>query len=267
MPVALLYFLYKNTSMDDNKPSTANANRLGTVLAATAILVQAPRLVLTILAADRLPVADQAEQILLSVAAMGTAVSVTGGGIYIAHAALTAPRWRLALGIAWLMVLTASAGLVAPAIAARLAGQELHEVVNSPALRAAWAVLAALAHELTAAGCMLAAAASSKNLGAEALELRLYAERDAALERLQLAQERVALAEQRAERAEDGERAMSELWDAALEIPDQELLSVPEPFACEWCGRSFKTKQARGGHLRTCPSRPSAEPRPVQGES
>ncbi len=92
MPVALLYFLYKNASMDDNKPSTANANRLGTVLAATAILVQAPRLVLTILAADRLPVADQAEQILLSVAAMGTAVAVTGGGIYIAHAALTAPR-------------------------------------------------------------------------------------------------------------------------------------------------------------------------------
>ena len=252
--------------MDDTKPSTANANRLGTVLAAAAILVQAPRLVLTILAADRLPVAEQAEQILLSVAAMGTAVAVTGGGIYIAHAALTAPRWRLALGIAWLLVLTASAGLVAPAIAARLAGQELHEVVNSPALRAAWAVLAALAHELTAAGCMLAAAASSPSLDTEALELRLYAERDDALERERLAQERAALAEQRAERAEEAERTRSQRRHAALEVAAPELPVDSEPFACQGCGRSFKTKQARAGHQRSCSARP-AIPSPTQGES
>lgn len=255
--------LYKNVPMENTHNPEPPTKRLGHLLAGAAILVQAPRLVLTLFAADRLPVAEQAEQFLLSLAALGTAVAVTGGGIYIAHAALTAPRWRLPLGIAWLTVLTASAGLVSPAIAAGLADQELYDVVSSPALRAAWAVLAALAHELTAAGCMLAAAASSRSIGAESLELQFYGERDAALERAKLAQERVELAEQRAQRAEEAERALNELWEAALEIGSE----LPdEPFACEWCGRSFKTKQARGGHQRSCPSR-SAEPRPAQGES
>lgn len=234
--------------MHDDDALKSDSKRLGTVLAAAAILVQAPRLVLTILAADRLPIAAQAEQILLSVAALGTAVAVTGGGIYIAHAALTAPRWRLPLGIAWLLVLTASAGLVSPAIAARLADQELHEVVSSPALRAAWAVLAALAHELTAAGCMLAAAAGSRSQSSEELELRLYAERDAAVERAQRA-----------------ELALSQS-SSALSGAASELASAAEPVLCEGCGRTFPSKQARAGHQRTCPSR-TAKTRPIQGES
>lgn len=242
--------MYKNTSMDDKLLSTTStSNRFGIGLAAAAVLVQAPRLVLTILAADRLPVAEQAEQILLSVAALGTAVAVTGGGVYIAHAALTAPRWRLALGTAWLLVLTASAGLVSPDIAARLAGLQLYEVVNTPALRAAWAVLAALAHEFTAAGCMLAAAATSRALNA--------AERDDTRQRL-------ALAEQRAERAEKAERELSEIWEGDLEISDDHVAEAylpadPEPFPCQWCARPFKTKQARGGHQRSCPARPGVQ--------
>lgn len=249
--------------MENTTIPEPGSRRLGHLLAGAAILVQAPRFVLTMLAADRLPVADQAEGLLLSLSALGTAVAVTGGGIYIAHAALTAPRWRLPLGIAWLLVLTASAGLVSPAIAARLADQELYEVVSSPGLRAAWAVLAALAHELTAAGCMLAAAASSRSVTAENLELRLYAERDTALERLQLAQERAQLAEQRAEQAEQAEQAARELLEAAFEIPDS--LAAGEMFACEWCGRPFKTKQARGGHQRCCPARLEVQ-QPEQGK-
>lgn len=217
---------------------TGYADRLGPVLAGAAILVQAPRLVLTFLAADRLAVGADAEQVLLSVAAIGTAVVLTGGGVYIASAALTAPRWRLALGIAWVLVLTASAGLVAPAIAGRLADQELHEVVSAPSLRRAWAVLAALAHELTAAGCMLAAAAASRREGSEDLELRLYSERDAAVQRAELA-----------------ERELSALR-ATLGVAASELASEPEPFACQRCGRSFRTKQARSGHQRTCPALP-----------
>ena len=231
--------------MSDISDQVRYVDRLGPVLAGAAILVQAPRLVLTFLAADRLAVGPDTEQILLSVAAIGTAVVLTGGGVYIASAALTAPRWRLALGVAWALVLTASAGLVAPAIAGRLADQDLHEVVSAPGLRRAWAVLAALAHELTAAGCMLAAAAASHREGSEDLELRLYSERDAAVER-----------------AEQAERELSALR-ATLGAAPSELASNPQPFACERCGRSFRTKQARSGHQRTCPT-PPASAHPTQ---
>jgi hypothetical protein len=174
---------------------------LGYVFAGAAVLVQGPRLFLTTLAAGRLPVSPDAEKLLLSVAAVATAVVLTGGNIYLAHAALTAPRWRISLVIAWALVLGASAGLVAPGIAGGLANRELHEVVGSPGLRGAWALLAALAHELTAAGCILAAVANSRPQG-----------------------------------------------------------SGSDPFLCQGCGRAFATKQARGGHQRSCPARGLALP-------
>ena len=205
------------------------------LLAAAAFLVQAPRLVLTVLAADRIRVAPATQEHLLSVAAVGTAVVLTGGGILMAHAALTAPRWRLALGVAWVLILTASAGLLAPAIAGGLAGEDLHEVLSSPLLRRAWAVLAALAHELAAAGCMLAAAALSGNRSdPEELELRIWSERDAAVER--------------AERAEQELSALRAGSGSALS-------SAGELYPCEGCGRGFATPQARSGHQRSCPKR------------
>jgi hypothetical protein len=213
--------------------------RLYYALAAAAFLVQAPRLVLTVLAADRIRVAPGTQEQLLSVAAVGTALVLTGGGILMAHAALSAPRWRLALGVAWVLILTASAGLLAPAIAGGLAGQDLHEVLSSPTLRRAWAVLAALAHELAAAGCMLAAAALRGNCSdPEELELRLWSEIDAALER-----------------AERAEQELSELRAGSL----SSLSSAGERYACEGCGRDFATPQARSGHLRSCSARARAQ--------
>lgn len=158
--------------------------RLGYVLIGAAFLVQGSRLVLTTLAAGRRPLSPDSEQLLLIVAAVAMAVVLTGGVAYLAHAALTAPRWRIALGIAWALVLGASAGLVAPALAGGLANQEL---------------LAALAHGLTATGCILAAVASSR---------------------------------------------------------PQPLGSV----LCQGCGRAFASKQARGGHQRSCPARGLALP-------
>jgi hypothetical protein len=214
--------------------------RTGYALAGAAFVVQAPRLVLTVLAADRLPVAAETERLLLTVAAVGTAVVLTGGGVFLAHAALTSSRWRLALGIAWALVLTASAGLVAPAIVGRLAGQELHEVLRTPGVGKAWAILASLAHELTAAGCMLGAAAVSSKRSNEEDELRLWSERDGAVER-----------------AERAERELSEL-QARLGRSASLLPAQGEPILCAGCGRSFGSLQARSGHQRSCPAR-SAE--------
>lgn len=167
--------------------SPATSIRLGYVLVGAAFLVEGSRLVLAKLSAGRRPVSPDTEQLLLAVAAVAMAVVLMGGVTYLAHAALTAPRWRIALGITWALVLGASAGL------------ELHEVVSAPGLRLAWALLAALAHELTAAGCILAAVASSR----------------------------------------------------------------PQPSGsviCQGCGRAFASKQARGGHQRSCPARGLALP-------
>lgn len=212
--------------------------RTGYALAGAAFVVQAPRLVLTVLAADRLPVAADTERFLLTIAAVGTAVVMTGGGVFLAHAALTASRWRLPLGIAWALVLTASAGLVAPAIAGRLAGQELHEVLGHPGIARAWAVLASLAHELTAAGCMLGAAAvAGKPSSREDEELMLWNQLDGA--------------NHRAERAE---RELSELR-AKLPTPTSEAQAAVEPVLCTGCGRSFASVQARSGHQRSCSGR------------
>jgi hypothetical protein len=153
--------------------------RLGYVLVGAAFLVQGSRLVLATLAAGRRPLSPDTEQLLLIVAAVAMAVVLTGGVTYLAHAALTAPRWRIALGIAWALVLGASAGLVGD-----LANQEL---------------LAALAHGLTATGCILATVASSRPRS-------------------------------------------------------------PDSVICQGCGRAFASKQARGGHQRSCPARGLALP-------
>lgn len=222
--------------------------RTGYLLAGAAFAVQAPRLVLTVLAADRLPVDADTERLLLTVAGIGTAVVMTGGGVFLAHAALTAQRWRLALGFAWLLVLTASAGLVAPAIVARLAGQDLHQVLGHPGLAKAWAILASLAHELTAAGCMLGAAAvAAKSPSPENGELLLWNQLDGARER-----------------AERAERELSELRAQMLSLPSK-TPAAGEPLVCAGCGRSFPTVQARSGHQRTCPGR-SAELRKAEQE-
>ncbi|HVG07188.1 MAG TPA: hypothetical protein VNM67_05740 [Thermoanaerobaculia bacterium] len=160
--------------------------RLGYLLVGATFLVEVSWLVLTTLAAGHRPVSPDTEQLLLIVAAVAMAVVLTGGNLYLTHAALTAPRWRIALGIALVLVLGASGGLVAPAIAGGF--------VSATGLRPAWALLAALAHLLTAAGCILAEVAKSRP------------------------------------------RSLGNVL-------------------CQGCGRAFASKQARGGHQRSCPAR------------
>jgi len=152
-----------------------NSFRFGYVLVGAAFLFQACRLVLATLDASQLPLSPETEQLLLIVAAVSMAIFLTGGVSYFAHAALTAPRWRIALGITWLLLLGASAGM------------ELHEIAG------------ALAHGLTATGCMLAVVASSHP-------------------------------------------------------------RPPGSVLCPGCGRAFASKQARGGHQRSCPARALALP-------
>ena len=131
---------------------------IGRVIALAAILVQGPRLILVLLAADRHPVSPGWQRGLVVVAGLGTALVLTGGNLYLAHTLATAKRWRSYLVVVWIVVLGSSGSLLVPTIAAGLSGRTLPEVLDSTELQWSWAVLAAVAHEVTAAGCMLASA-------------------------------------------------------------------------------------------------------------
>src|SRR5258708_7310203 len=136
-----------------------NAHKSGVWIAMAAILVQAPRLVLAVLAADHQSIGAAWERGLLVVAGIGTATVLTGGNLYLAHAIGRARRRRRWLVGVWLLVLASTGGLVVPLIAAGLGGRTLPQLLGGAALTWTWSGLAALAHEVTAAGCVLAAAA------------------------------------------------------------------------------------------------------------
>jgi len=134
--------------------------RAGLLVALAAVLVQGPRLVLTLLAADRIAVPPAWTAALLAGAGVGTTLALTGGNIYLAHVLFTVRRRRRLLAVLWAGALVCTAVLVTPQIVAGLDGKPLVEVLASEPSRWGWGLVAALAHELVAASCMLAAAAA-----------------------------------------------------------------------------------------------------------
>jgi hypothetical protein len=163
------------------------AQNTGVWIAMAAILVQAPRLVLAVLAADHQVIAATWESALLILAGCGTALVLTGGNLYLAPAIARVRRWRAGLVVVWLIVLASTGGLIVPLIAAGIGGRTLPQVLDRQLLAWAWSLLAALAHEVTAAGCMLSAAALASTAAAAAHERsqsvaidELLAQRDAA---------------------------------------------------------------------------------------
>jgi hypothetical protein len=211
------------------------AHRAGLAIALAAILVQAPRLVLALLAADRLLVAPAAERALLVLAGIGTALVLTGGNLFLAHTVAQVQPWRRTLAAAWILVLAASGGLALPLIVAGLSARSLPQVLADQQLAWSWALLAAVAHELTAAGCVLASAAWAVN----ATETR-------------------------------GPSLSSKpSGDALPAAPLPGGPTVPAPAAAALipcrtgCGRTFASRQAEIAHLRHCPLHP--RPKPAAG--
>ncbi|HVT17763.1 MAG TPA: hypothetical protein VHQ90_16495 [Thermoanaerobaculia bacterium] len=215
------------------------SRRAGLLIAVAAILVQAPRLVLALLAADRLPVTPAAERALLVLAGIGTALVLTGGNLYLAHTVAQIQAWRRTLAAAWIAVLAASGGLVIPLVVSGLTGRTVPQVLAGGQLEWPWALLASIAHELTAAGCVLASAAWA-------------------------AMPPVAAA-----------RAAAPPPTAGVLLPAREPAVSPgavapsflhrgqpaaQPIACRsGCGRSFVSHQAEIAHLRHCPRRREAQ--------
>jgi hypothetical protein len=183
-------------------------------------------------------------------------LSLTGGNLYLAHTVASVERWRGRLVIVWLAVLVSSGGLVVPEVAAGLSGRKVPQVLGPAELQWAWAVLASVAHELTAAGCMLAAAARARTRNSaetsHAREIReLLAQRDAAR------REAAALRQPAASSAAGSAAASSS--PAALSGGPWSRSPAPrmaDSVACrEGCGRSFDSVLAEIGHLRHCPVR------------
>jgi MFS family permease len=201
---------------------------------------------MAVLAADRQPVGVEAERALLVVAGVGTALVLTGGNLYLAHAVARVRRWRRLLGAVWLAVLVSSGGLVVPLVAAGLLGRTLPQLLGGEGRAWGWSLLAALAHEVTAAGCVLAAAAvASERTAAERSQARevdeLLRQRDAARQELAALHE---LAEVRRQ------RAGSELAAAGSGARSRARELAPLRACPEGCGRSSAGARVVGEHLR-----------------
>jgi hypothetical protein len=121
--------------------------RSGRFVAAAAILVTAPRLALTFLGADGIPVPPAMRIALLALTSVSTAVALTGGAAYLSLAIGREVRGRVALLAFWTASIVCSS---APAIVAGLRTSPLAAVLPGPVLQWAWAIGAVAAAPTTA---------------------------------------------------------------------------------------------------------------------
>jgi hypothetical protein len=179
-------------------------------------------------------------------------------------------RWRVGLVVVWLVVLASIGGLVVPLIAAGIGGRTLPQVLDRHLLAWAWSLLAALAHEVTAAGCMLSAAALASTAAAAANERsqsvaidELLAQRDAARPELGTLLERQSHGQLLPAPATTDAAGSEELV-----VPGSRAAIRLERVACrEGCGKSFSSQLAEMGHPRHCPVRLARLSRSAAAES
>src|ERR1700726_757429 len=132
----------------------------GVLFAIAAVTVTAPRLALAFLAADGVVVPTVWRIDLLAVSSIATAVVLTGGTAYLAHAIAVASSARGLLVALWTAALVCSGALIAPAIVATLRAQSLSAVLGVQR-HWAWSICSVLAVDLVASGAMLADARRS----------------------------------------------------------------------------------------------------------
>lgn len=210
------------------------STRLALLLAAAAVAVNAPRLILAFLEADGLPVSPSWRGSLLGLTGVATGVVLTGGGAYLAHALARGARYRRTLAVTWLLVLTCSGVLVTPMLVAGLGRAELGQVLPTPGKRWVWSATAVLAVELVAAGAMVAHAAHrTEQEEADETEREL----------LRVARER--------DRLQGRLEGVSRELEAA-----RESAAAAERHPCRHgCGAVFSSASGERGHLRACPAR------------
>ena len=217
--------------------------RIGLFFAMSAVIVNAPRLVLAFLSSDGIEVPAHLRAVLLTSSAVATALLASGGGAYLAHAAATAARHRRALSLLWVLVLAGTAAIVTPLVVASL-HRYLDEVIPSPIGRWAWALAAVLLVELVAAGALVAVDATRGP--AEQLHDHLSPPRSD-LDQLTPASH---------------DLLTSRSSTSPTTLPSSsEVLSRSLPIRCRYaCGRSFARVEEERGHLAWCSNKPASRP-------
>jgi hypothetical protein len=180
--------------------------RLGLWIAMAAVVVATPRLVLTLLAGDRIGLSATLTAALIAVSGAGAAVVLSAGQLYVVHVIGTIER-RAILSLLWAGVLAMTGVLVTPMLVAGLEARTLPQVLTAPRLagweaRWAWAAVAVLAVELAAAVCVYAARLHGRDA-----EQRAALQQQLQQMHAELAETRHQLAEQRAKRARPAQQA------------------------------------------------------------
>lgn len=201
-------------------------------IAAAAVLVTAPRLALAYLEADRIAVPASWRAGSLVLTAVATAIVLTVGAAYLAHATAVAASNRAALAAFWGAAVLCQAVLIAPAIAAVLPGSVLAKVLTTAQARWIWSIAACLGVDLVAAGCMLAASTPSRDRAEDPLPDPLMT--------------RSGLLDMGLHRVGTG-----------YPTPSPQAPPAPPPlFPCPaGCDRVFETLDKARGHLAQCPKR------------
>lgn len=136
---------------------------IGLKIALAAIFVNAPRFVITFLAADGMRFPAMIEGAMLALTGIATGIVMTGGGAYIAHEliAMKGRFWsRAFMAITWIALLAFSVIILAPMMAAMLASSELASVLDTVDKRLQWSIASVIAIEVLTAGAMVAHAAT-----------------------------------------------------------------------------------------------------------
>src|ERR1700688_198260 len=211
--------------------------RPGLFFAVAAVTVTAPRLALAFLAADGVLVPTPWRIDLLAVSSVATAVVLTGGMAYLAHAIAVARSHRGVLVLLWAAALACSGALIAPSIVATLRMQPLSAVLGLER-HWSWSICAVLAVDLVASGAMLADA------------WRLAADQPAH-----------PVGQPGADPLSSVDDPLQGV-DSPTLTPRADLLLHP----CPWgCGRRFITKDAANGHGRHCPALAAKKAAAIEG--
>jgi MFS family permease len=247
-------------------PSTFHPGRL---FAAAATLVTAPRLVLAFLVGDGIALPESVRIALLSTSSVATAVALTGGAAYLAHAIAVARRRGLLTAL-WAAALVCSSALMAPVIAAGLPRSPLAAILPSTAHQWLWAICAVLAVDLVAAGAIRADAEQRRDRDERDDSHRreiaeLLAQRDtaraalAALERERASGAPVRSAPSAPEQTGAPRRSAPAAERPALAARVRSSTGAPNrltsgalPLSCS-CGFVAMSQQALAGHRRWCP--------------
>lgn len=232
--------------------------RTGVLLAGAAVVALGPRLVLTFLAADRHVLDERWTTMLLVASGVGTALVLTAGNIYLAHASASLRSRKLT--ILWWMVLACSGLLAAPLVVAGLKGVALEAVLGNSSLQWMWSLLAVVATELIAGGCMLADAArggAAQELAAAQQELA--ASRDALLAEQQRSSRAEELVSQLRQQLAGARRPIFGGGSSAGQGAEAGALKAC-PRGCGYQGTEMQVR----GHQRACPG-PAPEVEEVAG--